>query len=170
VAQEIERDTLDEVVSDVHARYPDLEVVGLPITGRVLRLAQFLEARREQRLVEFGLSVGDFDLLATLIRRAGSGAVNVRELQHAMMLSSSGVTKRLDRMESASLVERLPDPSDRRGVLIKLTPSGLRLIDEVVPAITKFESDLVRAALGSQKDRQLVEAALRRLLVAQEAQ
>ena len=163
-----ETDAVDEIVSDVQDRYPDVEVVGLPITGRVLRLAQFLEARREQRLAEFGLSVADFDLLATLVRRAGTGAVNVRELQHAMMLSSSGVTKRLDRMESASLVERLPDPSDRRGVLIKLTPAGLRLIDEVVPVITEFESQLVRDALGSQKERQHIEAGLRRLLRAQE--
>jgi DNA-binding MarR family transcriptional regulator len=161
---------MDEVVTDVEARYPELEVVGLPITGRVLRLAQFLEARREQRLAEFGLSVADFDVLATLLRRAGTGAVNVRDLQHAMMLSSSGVTKRLDRMEAASLVKRLPDPSDRRGVLITLTPGGLRLIDEVVPVITEFESQLVRSALGSQKERQQVEVGLRRLLVAQETQ
>jgi DNA-binding MarR family transcriptional regulator len=170
VAQETAQDGVDTIVTDVRHRYPHLEVVGLPIVGRVLRLAQFLEARREERLVEYGLSVADFDVLATLVRRAGSGAVNVRDLQHAMMLSSSGVTKRLDRLESVSLVERLPDPSDRRGVLIKLTTSGLRLIDDVLPAITEFESELVRTALGSQKERQLIEAGLRRLLVAQETQ
>jgi DNA-binding MarR family transcriptional regulator len=168
VAQELPQDAVDTVVSDVRDLYPELEVVGLPITGRVLRLANFLVARREQRLAEFGLSVADFDVLATLRRRGRTNAVNVREVQHAMMLSSSGVTKRLDRMESASLIERHPDPSDRRGVLVKLTAGGLQLIDEVIPAITRFESELVRTALGSQKERLQVEASLRRMLVVQE--
>ena len=143
-------------------------MVGLPITGRVLRLAQYITVGREQRLAEFGLTVADFDVLATLRRRAGTDPVNVRELQHAMMLSSSGITKRLDRLEGAGLIERHPDPGDRRGVLIKLSSNGLDLIERAVVAITTFESKVVGDAIDSEERLQL-ESGLRRLLLAQEA-
>ncbi len=164
----ISTDAVDQVVNDLRRWRPDLEVVGLPITGRVLRLAQFLTSGREQRLAEFGLTVADFDVLATLRRRAGADPVNVRDLQHAMMLSSSGITKRLDRLESAGLIERHPDPGDRRGVLIKLSSNGLDLIERAVVAITIFESEVVGDAIDSEERLQL-ESGLRRLLLAQEA-
>jgi hypothetical protein len=112
-------DVVDGIVDDVFALYPGIEVSGLPITGRVMRLARYLEALREQWLGEFGLTVPDFDVLATMRRTAGNTATNVRELQRSMMLSSGGTTKRLDRLERAGLIERLPDPNDRRGVLIR---------------------------------------------------
>lgn len=168
MAAETRQDAVDEVVTDVHHLYPGLEVVGLPITGRVLRLAQVLQARREEQLAPFGITVADFDVLASLRRRAGTGSVNVRDLQRAMMLSSSGITKRLDRLEGSALIERQPDPADRRGVLIRLTSAGLELIDAAIPAITRFETDLVRGALGVEKDRLRVEGSLRQLLLAHE--
>jgi DNA-binding MarR family transcriptional regulator len=164
-----ERDAIDTVVDDLRAWRPDLDVIGLPITGRVLRLAQFLTSGREQVLAGFGLTVADFDVLATLRRRAGADAVNVRELQHSMMLSSSGITKRLDRLETLGMLERHPDPGDRRGVLIKLSAVGLDLIERAVPAVTVFESNVVGGAIGSAVERAQLESALRRLLVAQES-
>jgi DNA-binding MarR family transcriptional regulator len=168
VDEEVGTDAMDQVVNDLRGWRPDLDVIGLPITGRVLRLAQFLTTVREQQLAAFGLTVADFDVLASLRRRAGTGTVNVRDLQRATMLSSSGMTKRLDRLEASQLIERHPDPTDRRGVLIKLSPAGLDLIEEAIPAITVFESDLVSSAIGSDGERAQVEAGLRRLLIAQE--
>lgn len=164
----IDEDAIDQVVSDLRRWRPDLEVVGLPITGRVLRLAQYISVGREQRLAEFGLTVADFDVLATLRRRAGTDPVNVRDLQHAMMLSSGGVTKRLDRLEAARLIERHPDPNDRRGVLIRLSHTGLDLIDRAVVAVTVFESTAVGNAIGSEGERIQLENSLRRMLTAHE--
>ena len=161
-------DAIDDVVNDLRRWRPDLEAVGLPITGRVLRLAQYLTIGREQRLAEFGLTVADFDVLATLRRRASAESVNVGDLQHAMMLSSSGVTKRLDRLETAQLIERHPDPNDRRGVLIRLSQTGLDLIDRVVVAITVFENDAVSGAINSDEERLQLETGLRRMLIAHE--
>ena len=105
---------------------------------------------------------------ATLRRRAGTDSVNVRERQHAMMLSSGGVTKRLDRLETAHLIERHPDPSDRRGVLIRLSNTGLDLIDRAVVAVTEFDSSAVGNAIGSDKERLQLENGLRRMLTAHE--
>lgn len=85
------------------------------------------------------------------------------------MLSSGGMTKRLDRLEGLGLVTREPDPSDRRGVLIRLTPAGRQLIDSAIPAVLDAESELVEQAVGSQRERASVEAGLRRLLLARES-
>lgn len=162
------RDVVDGIVEDVHDLYPGIDVKGLPVTGRVMRLARYLEALREQWLGQFGLTVPDFDVLASMRRRAGESAINVRDLQHSMMLSSGGTTKRLDRLERAELIERLPDPNDRRGVLIRLTPTGLELIDRVIPAITERENDLVTAGITTARERDRVAEGLRRMLLAHE--
>ena len=161
-------DALDEIVDDVRGHFPDLEVTGLPITGRILRLCRFLETRREEQLAQFGLTLGDFDMLATMRRRAADQPINIRELQRSLMLSSGGTTKRLDRLEAASLIERLPDPTDRRGVLIGLSPAGRAVIDEAVPAITSYETTMVKAAIDSATARAAVEDGLRQMLIAQE--
>jgi len=159
---------LDEIVEEVRDWLPDIAVDGLPITGRILRLARYLEDGRERQLAPFGLTVGDFDLLATLRRRAGDESIKVGDLQRSLMLSSGGTTKRLDRLEAAGLVERLPDPNDRRGTLIRLSESGRALINEAVPAITRYESDLVASALSTTRGRAAVEDGLRQMLIAQE--
>ena len=162
-------DAVDGVVNDLRQWRPDLQPAGLPIVGRVLRLAQHLQARREEQLATFGLTAADFDVLASLRRRANAAAVNVGELQRVMMLSSSGITKRIDRLETAGLIERHPDPADRRGVLIKLSRAGLDLIERAVAVITAFESDLVTEALRTATQRRQLEDGLRRLLIAQES-
>ena len=161
-------DVLDGIVQDMHDLYPRLEVTGLPIVGRVLRLARYLESRREVQLGEYGLTVPDFDVLATMRRQAGNQAINIRKLQRSMMLSSGGTTKRLDRLENAGHIERLPDPNDRRGVLIRLTPDGLSLIDDILPAVTRAENELVTTVIDSDDERTGVADVLRRLLLTQE--
>lgn len=162
-------DALDGIVAEVREWLPDSDVLGLPITGRIMRLARYLEARREAELGRFGLSSGDFDLLATVRRRATAEPIKIRDLQRSMMLSSGGTTKRLDRLEAVGLIDRRPDPNDRRGTLIALTEAGVDLIDRAAPAIVAAETDLVQAAIGSTRERSAVEAGLRRLLVAEES-
>jgi DNA-binding MarR family transcriptional regulator len=161
-------DVLDGVVQDVRQLYEDLDVTGLPITGRVLRLARYFEVRREQQLERFGLTLADFDVLATMRRRARDGSMNVRDLRPSTMLSSGGTTKRLDRLENAGLIERAPDPNDRRGVLIRLTADGTVLIDQAIPAITVFENNLVDNAIETVELRTQVTDGLRLLLLDQE--
>ena len=160
---------MDEIVDGVREWLPDVDVSGLPITGRILRLARHLEAGREAELAQFGLTLADFDMLATLRRRAHDKPIKIRDLQLSLMLSSGGTTKRLDRLESAGLIERLPDPNDRRGTLITLSPRGLELIEEAVPAITRYETSVVSGAIGSERSRAAVENGLRQLLIAKES-
>ena len=63
------------------------------------------------------------------------------------MLSSAGMTSRLDRLERRGLVRRLRDPDDRRGVLVELTDAGRKIVDQAVTANTDRESELL-AGIG----------------------
>ena len=79
-----------------------------------------------------GLQSGEFDVLATLRPLKASYQLSSTRLCEATMISSGGMTDRLDRLERAGLVVRRPDPRDRRGKLIVLTNSGKRLIDKAI--------------------------------------
>lgn len=168
-ADRADTDAVDLIVEEVRAWMPGVEVDGLPVTGRIMRLARYLEGRREEALAPFGLSSGDFDLLATVRRRAADDPIKIRDLQRSLMLSSGGTTKRLDRLEAFGLIDRRPDPNDRRGTLIALTPSGRELIGRAMPVVVTMESALVSSAIPSARDRSVVERALRTMLVTQEA-
>ena len=102
--------------------------------GRVSRLARELEQRLEPVYREHGLEPGWYDVLATLRRAGPPYRVRPTEFTSALMLTSSGTTKRLDRLEQAGLITRTPDPGDRRGTLITLTAAGLKLVDTAIKA------------------------------------
>jgi DNA-binding MarR family transcriptional regulator len=78
------------------------------------------------------------------------------------MLSSAGMTKRLDRLAEAGLVERVANPNDRRGTLVKLTRRGKITIDRLLPLHLSNEQQLL-AALSPAQQRTLDEL-LRALL------
>jgi DNA-binding MarR family transcriptional regulator len=77
------------------------------------------------------------------------------------MLTSSGTTKRLDRLEQAGLIERAPDPDDRRGTLISLTTKGRELVDEVSDAHLANEARLLESLTAAE--RKQLAALLRKL-------
>jgi DNA-binding MarR family transcriptional regulator len=76
------------------------------------------------------------------------------------------MTKRLDRLAEAGLVERRPDPHDRRGTLVRLTGRGKQLVDRALPGHLANEERLL-AALDPAERRRLDEL-LRKLLSALE--
>lgn len=159
------QDAIDVIRETLAALYPELDTSGLAVTGRILRLATHLEEARNQQLRELNLSSADFDVLATVRRRATGEGVNPKDVQKSVMISSGGLSKRLDRLESGGLIERHRDPQDRRGVLIKLSSQGRRLIDRALPAVLGSERSLLEGALGSARDRQRLTALLHALLL-----
>ena len=80
--------------------------------SRLFRVVQLSDDELAKGLGKYGLRQGWFDLLAAL-RRAGRRIR--RQYRRATLLSSSRDDQRLDRMEEAGLIERRPDPNDRRG-------------------------------------------------------
>jgi DNA-binding MarR family transcriptional regulator len=137
-------------------------VTALMTLGRLFRSAQLADARLAEGLAGHELQPGWFDLLAALRRAGKPYELNPTQLMRATMLSSGGMTKRLDRLVEAGLVERRPDPDDRRGTRVRLTPQGRAAIDAALPVHATNEERLL-SALDARERREL-DRLLRKLL------
>lgn len=156
-----DRDGVDLVVEQWRRERPDLDASPMAVIARISRLARELERRLEPVFARHGLEAGWFDVLATLRRAGQPYKLRPSDFTEALMLTSSGTTKRLDRLEKAGLIVREPDPGDRRGVLIALTPRGRALVDAVV--VEHIENE--RAIVGglSKSDQRRLATLLRAL-------
>jgi len=157
-------DAVDRILAQWRSERPDLDPSPMGIVGRVARASALLGREVEGVLAEHGLTGGTFDVLAALRRAGPPHRLTPTDLYTGLMLSSGSMTARLDRLEEAGLIERLPDPTDRRGVLVGLTPTGFATVDRAVEAHLANEERLL-AALGPRRRDELARL-LRHLLLA----
>ena len=141
---------------------PDIEVRSLQVTARLSRIGPLLAKRQEAVFGQFGLSRGEVGALGALRIAGPPYRLSPTRLGKGLMMSSAGMTSRIDRLERRGFVRRLPDPDDRRGVLIELTDQGRETVDAAVAALTKSDRQLVER-LDPSEFAQL-EALLRKFL------
>jgi DNA-binding MarR family transcriptional regulator len=146
-----ERDGVDEIVDQWRRERPELDPSPIGVVGRISRLARELEQRLEPVYREHGLEPGWHDVLATLRRIGPPYRLRPSDFTGALMLTSSGTTKRLDRLEQAGLITREPDREDRRGTLITLTDAGRELIDAATEAHLTNERRLLAALTADEQ-------------------
>lgn len=115
------------------------------VTARISRIALHIAQHQEEVFGQLGLNRGEVGVLGALRTAGPPHRLSPTRLFKGLMLSSAGITSRLDRLEKRGLVKRSPDPDDRRAVLVELTDSGHKLLDEAVAANTKSERALVGA-------------------------
>jgi DNA-binding MarR family transcriptional regulator len=156
-----ERDGVDAIIEQWRRERPELDHAPIGIVGRLSRVAREIEARLEPVYRDHGLEPGWHDVLATLRRQGPPYQLRPSDFTGSLMLTSSGATKRLDRLERAGLVERAPDPDDRRGVIITLTEAGHELIDRVTEAHMANEHRLLEGL--SAREREQLAGLLRKL-------
>lgn len=153
---------MDGIVEQWNRERPDLDVSALALMGRIFRAAHLADARLSDGIAVHDLQPGWFDLLAALRRSGAPYELNPTQLMRTTLLSSGGMTKRIDRLADEGLVERRPDPDDRRGTRIRLTRRGKSLIDRALETHIDHENELL-AGLSEAERRQL-DALLRKLL------
>ncbi|MET8137515.1 MarR family transcriptional regulator [Streptomyces sp. NPDC005251] len=144
------KDPVDAIVEQWAAVRPDLDTAAMEVFGRVFRLSRTMGDRMEKAYARYGISRGEFDVLATLRRSDAPYTLPPRQLSATLMLTTGGMTGRLDRLERAGLLRRSPDPHDRRGLQVTLTDEGLRLIDEAVAAGLAVQTAALSALDGEQ--------------------
>lgn len=145
---------------------PDLDTKPMTLLGRLAEAALVVARDRLNPLfAEFGLQPGEFDVLATLRRSGAPYALTPTDLYEAAMISSGSMTNRIDRLEKAGWVARRPNPADKRGTLVALTPDGLALIEKAVELHVANQHTIV-AGLDVQEQEQLC-ALLEKLLASQ---
>lgn len=157
------QDEVDRLVAAWRRERPDLDVTPLTVLSRVSRLSRHLDLARRAAFARRDLDLGEFDVL-TALRRAGAPyALSPSALISQNLVTSGTMTHRFDRLEARGLVERLPTPRDRRGVLVRLTDAGRQVVDAAMQDLLEVEramllpldpadqrrlADLLRAVVG----------------------
>ena len=133
----------------------------MAVVGRISRIQRRIDLAQRETFARFGLDPPAFDVLATLRRSGAPHALTPGSLMRTAMVTSGAITQRLDRLEARGLVTRGPHPDDGRVVVVALTPAGLTLVDEVLPAHLQTEEHLLAAL--SPLERATLAALLRTL-------
>lgn len=125
-------DSIEDLVHAWQRERPDLEAWPFAIFGRLWRLSASLLGGAERWLAPIGLTFESFSVIVTLRRGGPPYELNPTALYRESLLSSGAITNRIDRVEAEGLVKRLPDPNDRRGTIVRLTPKGRALADRAI--------------------------------------
>lgn len=158
-------DRADMAIEQWARERPDLPSLPMAVFGRLSDASErVLRDHMNPLFARAGLQPGEFDVLATLRRSGAPYMLSPTRLYEATMISSGGMTNRLDRLERAGLVERRADPNDRRGKLIALTDRGRQVIDETIGHHVASEENLL-ATLTAAEQLQL-SALLKKLIAA----
>ncbi|GGS90244.1 MarR family transcriptional regulator [Streptomyces toxytricini] len=159
---EVNRDAVDAIIDQWAVVRPDLETAPMALFGRIFRIDRAMGDAMERAYARYGLTRGEFDVVGTLRRSGEPYTLSPRQLAATLMLTSGGMTGRLDKLEKAGLLCRKPDPHDRRGLQVTITDRGLALVDEAVAAGLEVQ----RAALSGldEQETALLTGLLRKLL------
>ena len=148
-----DRDALDESLVVWAREIPDLDPLTEGIIERIQILAYNVNQSLDETLEKFELDRRSFSLLGKLRKHGAPYRVSAGRLAADLRLSSGAMTNRLDRMETAGLVRRLPDPNDRRGTLIEPTELGHALWDKTVGAQARREAQFSSGLTQAEKER-----------------
>ncbi|WP_432560634.1 MarR family winged helix-turn-helix transcriptional regulator [Granulicoccus sp. GXG6511] len=160
-------DHVDRIQDEWRRERPDIDVRPAGIIGRLHRLAALLTVELLRVYQDHGLTEGDFDVLCALRRAGAPFERQPAELARTTMITTGGLTKRLDRLEAAGLVSRTPARDDGRAKVARLTPVGRRVIDDAFTDHMGNEAGLV--ALLPEGDRLELERILREWAAALQA-
>lgn len=151
------KDGVDAVIEQWRTERTDLDdLLPMEVFGRIYRISAAVGDRMEKAYNQFGIGRGEFDVLATL-RRAGTPYdLSPKQLSDTLMLTTGGMTGRLDKLEKAGLISRTPDPSDRRSVRARLTDQGRDLVDQAVAAGLEVQRSVL-AQLAPAEQQQLAD-------------
>jgi DNA-binding MarR family transcriptional regulator len=151
---EIKMDRAGFAIEQWARERPDLPSLPMAALGRLLEAAErVMREHMDPVFTAAGLQWGEFDVLATLRRSGEPYMLSPTRLYEAAMISSGGMTARLDRLERAGLIERRPDPKDRRGKLIALTEQGREVIDATITLHVANEERILTSLTTAEQEQ-----------------
>ncbi|GAA1532094.1 MULTISPECIES: MarR family winged helix-turn-helix transcriptional regulator [Brevibacterium] len=136
-------DEVDRIVAAWRHERPDLDVSPMEVLSRVSRLARQLDLARKSSFSEYGIEGWAFDVLSALRRSGEPYQLSPSTLLQETLVTSGTMTNRIDRLVTAGWVERLPDPGDRRGVLVRLTADGRATVDSALADLLVKEREIL---------------------------
>lgn len=131
---------------------PEVETGPMRVVARILRAAQHIDYEITRGIAAYGLGNREFDALSALRRSGPPYALTASELSHAILFSSGGLTKLLERLERAGMITRQQDPDDRRVVRVALSEAGRKLQEEAALFVIAQEERLIAPLSETERD------------------
>ena len=158
-----EKDHVDRFIERFGERLPPMDLIVEGIVDRIGGLNRRLNREMDDTLEAFGLNRGEWKVLGTLWRAGEPHRLSPGELAKVEELSTGAMTNRLDQLEAAGNIRRLPDPDDRRSIQVELTDKGRKTWEKAVAAQAEKEAAFA-SALGEREKEQLTRL-LRKLML-----
>lgn len=152
---------MDAILAQWRRERPDIDPRPMAVCGDIWRAAEVLRQGVLANLAGWDLDFAGFDVILTLRRQGRGEALSPSALAKEMMLSSSAMTNRLDRLEKRGLIRRSVDPNDRRALKIVLSEAGFALADDIVVSHVKTEERMLGAL--SETERQQLRGLLAKI-------
>jgi DNA-binding MarR family transcriptional regulator len=154
-------DHVDQAMLQWQREMPEVEIRGADVLNRARRIVLESRPAIEANFRRHGLDTGEFDVLASLRRSGAPYELRPTELYRTLMISSGGLTARLDRLEGQGLIRRRPAGDDARSWIVELTPAGKKKIEAAFRADMEIENRMVEGL--SEKERTDLIRLLRKL-------
>jgi len=161
-------DSIDRFLAEWNEDIPELDLTVEGIVDRICNLTRYINRSADETFAAFDLNHGEWKVLLSLRRTGPPYRRSPGWLAEHLSLSSGAMTNRLDSLERAGLVRRLPDPNDRRALQVELTEEGHRVWEESIGAQAVKEA-AIASALDDDEKEQLTNL-LRRLMLQFEGQ
>jgi DNA-binding MarR family transcriptional regulator len=156
------RDPVEAIVDQWALQRPDIDVTTMADVARLLRVADLIDRRISAMAADHGMDRGQGDVLFTLRRAGPPYRLSPGELTANLLVTTGTMTNRIDRLEARGLVRRLPNPDDRRSVVVELTPEAVELVDRAIERHVANEQEMI--APLTPRDRDELRRILRKLL------
>ncbi|MDX2376522.1 MarR family transcriptional regulator [Microbacterium sp. LRZ72] len=154
-------DEVDLIIDAWSRLLPDVDLTPLDVMSRLRRVSLRLTRLRAKAFASAGLTVWEFDVLASLRRADAPHELSPAQLIDATMIGSAAMTTRLDKLSRRELVARRPNPLDGRGVLVRLTDDGAARVDAAMTELARVEAVVLRGI--SREDQATMVRVLRQL-------
>lgn len=161
------KDGVDERRDQWARELPDVDTRGMSILGRARRITLLVRPRIEAVFSSYGLDTGEADVIFTLLRSGPPYRLRPTELFRSMMVSSGGMTHRLNKLVQSGLIKRSSSENDGRSLLVELTEEGREKAEIAFKEDMTLEANLLN---GISEDEQVqLEYLLRRLSMSLES-
>ncbi|MEZ9236300.1 MarR family winged helix-turn-helix transcriptional regulator [Shewanella sp. 10N.286.52.A9] len=157
------QESVDSILQSTKINWPEAYDHISPSILKLLRAHHHIRTDLEELLGHYQIQGADFGILATLRRSGEPYCLSPTTLYHSLLFSSGGLTKVLNRMKQAELIERLDNPDDKRSKLVKLSPMGKELVDAIIVELHKNEQK--KLAILSEDEIKQLDILLSKLLL-----
>ncbi len=150
------KNKINAILAARDSHWPDSVTPVSRLMMSILRCGHLLQNGAARLVADHAISFTEFEVLAALRSQPAPHALQPTEMYSALLISSGGLTKVVNALQTKGLVTRLTSNKDRRGKPVALTSAGKALIEQALAEILAHDGQLLATAMTEKESRQLI--------------